>query len=567
MEQVLVLNGLRGDVDTRGTSASCAQAPDGSVTCLDTPLGAAAARAAEVGGDVGAYAASRLDVLAQSARAESTEAEQRADGLEADASSARRIGKQGSADQLDRAAEAARLQARASLAQSAAAAAAAQAVRIGDARRALMAADAVVAAAWRSDLAEVNAGALMGLELGVAGDDALELRQGYPQDVPGVARFTIADPGVVKGQIIGTKLMLVGVKGGVTSVEVANAAGARREIKVTVKALIPAEQMAFAQETFDQIKALTSSPATLKIDWQDADVLRANYDLIFPVLRRIRNAAVDTPGFRPQEFQSEFLINVLDTARANPNLRTLRDIVLKIDPDLPNATEWRNGTEGRQCRRNSVSGVVFHDLYTFTRDYHTAGKITNVILTIADVVGKIYSMVDPATGKIIADSSKAARAVAAPALAEYGTDPKRLVSNFGNAVCVALAGGAGALPVAARAALSLRAKVISEARKYRASLLLANDTRRPAERRAESAAAAQGQKLAAQDALVKLATFDVPAAFTAAQNAELEAAKAVVNADTSLAPGGTSTPTGGGGGAVVAVGAAAAAFALWRFLR
>jgi hypothetical protein len=566
MEQVLVLNGLNGQVDTRGTSASCAQSPDGTVSCMDTPLGAAAARAAEVGGDVGAYAASRLDVLAQSARAESTEAEQRADGLEADASSARRIGKQGSADQLDRAVEAARLQARAALAQSAAAAAAAQAVRIGDARRALMAADAVVAAAWRSDLAEVQAGALMGLELGVAGDDALELRQGYPQDVPGVARFTIADPGVVKGQIIGTKLVLVGVKGGVTSVEAANAAGARREIKVTVKALIPAEQMALAQETFDQIKALTSSPAALKIDWQDADVLRANYDLIYPVLRRIRNAVTDAPLFRPQEFQSNFLIEVLNTARSNPQLKTLRDVVLAMRPKLtslevPEAADFRR----RECTRNSVTNVVFHDLYTFTRDYHTAGKITNVILTIADVVGKIYSMVDPATGKIIADSSKAARAVAAPALAEYGADPKRLVSGFGNAVCVAITGGVSALPVAARAALSLRATAISEARRYRASLLLANDTRRPAERRAESAAAAQGQKLAAQDALAKLVTLDVPSAFTAAQNAELEEARATVNADTSLAPGGAST--GGGGGAIVAVGAAAAAFALWRFLR
>jgi hypothetical protein len=566
MEQVLVLNGLR-EVDTRGTASSCAQAPDGSVTCLDTPLGTAAARAAEIGGEQGAYAASRLDALAQTARDESTQATQRADDLAAASESAHRIGDHGSADVAARAAEASRLQARAALAQSAAAAAAAQAVRIGDARRALMAADAVVAAAWRSELAEVNAGALMGLELGVA-RDALELRQGYPQDVPDVVKYTIADTGTLKGQIIGTKLVLVGVKDGVTSVEVADAAGTRREIKVTVKALIPAEQMALAQETFDKIKALTSSPAALKIDWQDADVLRANYDLIYPVLRRIRNAVTDAPLFRPQEFQSQFLIDVLNTARNNPQAKTLRDVILiknaKLTSlDVPGAEDFKR----RECTRNSVTNVVFHDLYTFTRDYHTAGKITNVILTIADVVGKIYSMVDPATGKIITDSSKAARAVAAPALAEYGADPKKLVSGFGNAVCVAITGGAAALPVAARAALSLRAKAISEARKYRASLLLANDTRRPEERRKESAAAAQSQKIAAQEALARLATLDVPGAFTAAQNVELEEARTIVNADTALEPGRGGAPAGGGGGAIVAVGAAAAAFALWRFLR
>jgi hypothetical protein len=110
MEQVLVLNGLTGLVDTRGTGASCAQNGNGTVSCLDTPLGLAAARAADVGGPTAAFVADRLDVLAQASRGRATSEAERADGLEADALSARRIGKQGSADQLDRAAEAARLQ-------------------------------------------------------------------------------------------------------------------------------------------------------------------------------------------------------------------------------------------------------------------------------------------------------------------------------------------------------------------------------------------------------------------------------------------------------------------------
>jgi hypothetical protein len=372
--------------------------------------------------------------------------------------------------------------------------------------------------------------------------DALELKQAIPQDVADVARFTIADPRTVKGQLVGTRLVLVGVKEGSTKVEVESPAGTRSEISLTVKGLLPAEQMAVAQETFNAIKSLTGSPPTLKIDWQDAGVLRANYDLIYPVLRRIRNAAVDTPGFRPQEFQSQFLINVLDTAKANPNLRTLREVVLKIDPNLPNATEWRNGTEGRQCRRNSVSGVVFHDLYTFTRDYHTAGKITNVILTIADVVGKIWSMADPATGKIISDSSAAVRAVAAPALAEYGTDPKRLVSNFGNAVCVALAGGNGAMPVAIRAAAELRKRAWLANQRYK----LLKAAGRLSGLGAPMPNTAEEARQQAQAALAQLETLDTPGAFTPAENAQLAEVRTEVNAGTSLGPsrGGTTESKG-----------------------
>lgn len=374
--------------------------------------------------------------------------------------------------------------------------------------------------------------------------DALELKQAIPQDVADVARFTIADPRTVKGQLVGTRLVLVGVKEGSTKVEVEDTSGTRSVIGLTVKGLLPAEQMAVAQETFNAIKSITGSRPDLRIDWQDADVLRANYDLIYPVLRRIRNAAVDTPGFRPQEFQSNFLINALEHARANPSLRTLRDVILNKWPGIAADPGFRNGTGGRECGRNSVTKVVFHDLYTFTRDYHAAGKITNVILTIADVVGKVWSTFDPATGKTISETSKAVRAVAAPALAEYGTDPKRLVSNFGNAVCVAIAGGPSAQPVATRAAATLRQQAIAAAAAYRTlggSAGLSGFGAAPA-----TAAEAREQ---GQAALAQLETLDAPGAFTPAENAQLAEARATLNAGTSLGPasGGSGSRNGAGG--------------------
>jgi hypothetical protein len=367
-----------------------------------------------------------------------------------------------------------------------------------------------------------------------AAPDALELKQGIPQDVPDVARFTIADPRTVKGQIVGSRLVLLGIKEGSTKVEVQSPAGARSEITLTVKGLIPTEQMALATQTFNEIKSLTASPSELKIDWQDADVIRANADLIKSVLQPIRDKVKTFPGYRPQEYQSQFLLNVVDTAKANPNLRTLREVVLKLVPNVESDANFRS----RECGRNSVSGVVFHDLYTFTRDYMTFVQITNAVMKVAEIVGKVWSTFDPVTGGAISQEAKAARAVAAPAMAEFGTEPKRLVANFGNAVCVAISGGIAAMPVTLRAAATLRKR--AEVAANRVKLLTAAGRLSGLGATPANAAEAKEQ---AQQALAQLAALDVPGAFTAAENAKLEEARAIVNADTSLAP---STAAAGG---------------------
>ena len=395
---------------------------------------------------------------------------------------------------------------------------------------------------------------MLGGMLGAA-PSTLDMKQGFPQDVPDVARFVIADPRTVKGQIVGSRLVLVGIKAGTTKVEVESPAGTRSEIAVTVQGLIPAEQIALATQTFNEIKSLTGSPETLKIDWQDADVLRANYDLIKSVLQPIRDKVFSMPGYRPQEYQSQFLLNVLDTAKNNPQLRTLREVVLKLVPNVASDPEFRNGTGGRQCGRNSQTGVVFHDLYTFTRDYMTFVQITNAVLKVAEVVGKVWSAFDPVTGKSISEGAKAARAVAAPAMVEFGTEPKRLVSNFGNAVCVAISGGIAAQPVTLRAAATLRKRAEVAANRYK--LLTAAGRLSGLGAMPTTAAEAKEQ---AQQALAELDALDVPSAFTPAENARLEEARALVNAGTSLAPGGgqqQEQKSGGIPGWAIAAGAVA----------
>ena len=573
MEQVLVLNGLASLVDTRGSGASCAQNGNGTVSCLDTPLGLSAAQAAETGGRTAEYVASRLDVLAQESRAQAAEATVYADELDAASSSAHRIGDHGSAIVAARAAEASRIQSRAALAQSAAAAAAAQAVRVGNAAQARMAGDAVVAAAWKGDTAEVDAGALRGLRA-TPRTDSLSIKQAVPKELPDVARFTIADPSILRGQIVGTKLLTVGLKAGSTRLELETTSGGRKTYTVTVEELVPTEQIREAVNLFNQAKSIGNAPG-VDLDWQDASVLRASYDQLYPSLRKLYLAALTEAAgsdtFRPQRYQALFLMRVLVNAKARPDLATLREVVLTMPSYTDRGTTVNTPTgpvggwspSGRECSRNSRTGVVFHDLYVYARDRETLFDIARVTVNVAEWLINLFSSDEDDSGgenSSAASTIKAAASAASEYIPEFAVSPKKIVSGLGNAVCVALAGTAAALPVTARAAVALRAKAIRQARYYRTSLILANDTGRPEEKRAES------------EALAQLALLDAPRTFTAAQNAELEEAKNIVNADASLeeSGGGESASKSGGGGSaapVVAAGAAAAALALWWYLR
>jgi hypothetical protein len=578
VEQVLILNGLTGLVDTRGTAASCEQRTNGTVNCLDTPLGIAAARAAEVGGPPAAFVADRFDTLSQESRAKATDETVRADELEAAALSARRIGAAGSASLIDAQAAAARVKARAGLAQAAAAAATAQAVRLGDAPRARMAGDAVVAAAWKGELAEVQTGALRGLGAGLAvptSERIVALSAGERKTIPAVARFVSSEPETVKGQIVGTGLVLTALKAGASSVQTVDAEGARTTYEVTVTGLTPAQGLALATRTFEEIKEIAAASPPLNIDWQDAAVLRTNYDLIYPILRKIRNTLIppeswkpELPGFTPQKFQVQFMIGVLDTIKANPSIRTLREGILTYRPGITPTggfAERRTATEGRECGRNSESGVVFHDLYTFTSSVATAQEILSTTVAIAKLAAPIVDAFKPGVGKAINKATATVEAVAGQAMVPFGSDPRRLISNFGNAICVAIAAGPSSLPLATRAASELRKRVQDNANRYRLNTLIAQDTRQSDVARQRAADTARSSLTIAQENLSRLAMLDTPAIFSSAQNETFLKAKEVVEAATpSLDP---ASGGGGGGGLVVAAGAAAAAFALWRFMR
>jgi len=387
-----------------------------------------------------------------------------------------------------------------------------------------------------------------------AAPEALELKQAIPQDLPDVARFVIADPRTVKGQIVGTRLVLVGIKEGTTKVEVEDTAGTRSVIALTVKGLLPTEQMAVAQQTFNEIKSLTRSPAELKIDWQDADVLRANYDLIYPILRKLFATARDlgkvTNTYRPERYQALQLLRILANAKARPDLKTLREVIFSTPvpytedgttigvPTPATAATW--STSSREC--TVEGGVRYRALYAFARDYTTFVDIVNVTLKVAEIVGKVWGTFDPATGKAISDGAKAAAAVAAPALADFARDPKRLVADFGGAVCVAVAGGNGAMPITIRAAAELRKRAWLAGQRYK---LLTAAGRLSGLGSPIPATAAEACEQA-QEALARLETLDTPSAFTPAENAQLAEVRSEVNAGTSLAP---SRPSGGDEGA------------------
>jgi hypothetical protein len=372
--------------------------------------------------------------------------------------------------------------------------------------------------------------------------EALELKQAIPQDVADVARFTIADTRTVKGQLVGTRLVLVGVKEGSTKVEVEDTSGTRSVIGLTVKGLLPAEQMAVAQQTFNEIKSLTGSRPDLRIDWQDADVLRANYDLIYPILRKLFATARDLGAapntYRPERYQALQLLRILVNAKSRPDLKTLREVVFSTPsytesgtsisvPTPATATTW--STSSREC--TVEGGVRYRKLYAFARDYTTFVDITNAALKITEIVGKVWSMFDPATGKIISDGAKAAAAIAAPAMAEFARSPKSLVADFGGAVCLAVAGGTAAMPVTVRAASELRKRAWLANQRYKLLKAAGRSSGVGA-----LPATAEEARQQAQEALAKLETLDTPGAFTPAENAQIAEVRAEVNAGTSLGP-------------------------------
>jgi hypothetical protein len=584
MEQVLVLNGLTGLVDTRGTGASCAQNGNGTVSCLDTPLGLAAARAADVGGPTAAFVADRLDVLAQASRGRATSEAERADGLEADALSARRIGKQGSADQLDRAAEAARLQSRAALAQSAAAAAAAQAVRVGSAEQARLAGDAAVAAAWRSDLAEVQAGALMGLGTGLSVDptSVIALAAGNTAFVADVATFNISPSGIVAAQNGPARLTLFGSKAGEATITYTTRAGAEKTAKIVVAGMTPAQALQAGQKLWEKISNILGEPV-LDIDWQDAAAIRANAGSILPVLTTLRRAA-RSYNVQAAETQAGYLYQIVDYIRANPQVVTLRQAALAAIPGTATAASWSR--TGRECRLEG--GIAFRNLWAFARDYGTftdvAGIVAVSLVAVAGAVATVFTAgaaapgafaalgvtISAATATLVAGAAAAAGAAAtamANAMPTFAADPDRLVKSLGNAVCAAI--NENALPRRARFVSKYRVEAVTAARRFKTYMAGANVVGAPAEVRQAALAKAAEEKAKGQAALANMLGLDDPGYFTPEMNQQLADARAVLNADDALVSGGggASASTGGGGGAIVAVGAAAAAFALWRFLR
>jgi len=369
-----------------------------------------------------------------------------------------------------------------------------------------------------------------------AAPPTLDLSAGGKHTVFEVVAFTSSDSSVVKGQIVGKSVVLTALKAGRATIEIATVEGKRQSFPVTVTGLTPEQGMALAQQTFNQIKSITGTTPPLNIDWQDAGVLRANYDLIYPVIRKIKNTADALSGYAGAKFQAQFMMNVLNTIKGNANLRTLREGILARYPTIsPTSDSGAFGPRGRECGRNSVSGVVFHDLYTFGKSVNTAQAVLNATMQIANLAAPIVNAFVPGAGEVISKATASVESVAAQAMVPFATDPKRLISNFGNAICVAIAGGPNAQPLASRAAAILRDKVITSWTLYRSQAGLRGAT--AAETLTE-----------AQAALAELQTLDTPAAFTPAENTAFNQAKAGVESATpSLGPGGGDAGGGGPG--------------------
>jgi hypothetical protein len=612
MEQVLVLNGLASLVDTRGTGATCEQRDDGTVGCLDTPLGLSAAQAAQTGGETAAYVASRLDVLSQESRDQATRETMRADDLVAASESAESIGDFGSASVAARAAEAARAKARASLAQSAAAAAAAQAVRLGDAPRARMAGDAVVAAAWKGELAEVESGALRGLGVDPAPRTTtvapIGLAAGSTAFVPNVETFSISPAGIVTAQNGPERLTLFGVKAGEATLTFTTRGSTEQKVaKVGVGGVTPLQAIQAGKDLWDKISGILDEPV-LAIDWQDAAVIRVNADAIQRVLATLRNAS-DKFGADGANFEARQLYAIVGYIKANPQVMTLREAVTgAIDGALTLPSLSRSG---RECRWEGSTN--YRPLYAFARDYGTAVDvlaITAVTLTaVAGAVATVFTAgaaapaaaaatlatmgITLSTATVTAIASIAAIVSAAAGyltsqMPTFAADPDRLVKSFGAAVCAAV--NDNAKPRRARAADKLRVQAVAAERQYKIALGFAASAGSNTTGRANALAQAAAARARGQEALAQLLPLDDARFFTSAQNVALTKAKETLNKDDALvrtevqerlstvaerrttdgggASKGGGASTGGGGGAIVAAGgAAAAAFLLWRFLR
>lgn len=608
MEQVLVLNGLSSLVDTRGTGASCAQRLDGTVTCLDTPLGLSAAQAAQVGGATASYVAERLDVLAQASRSRATDITARADELAAASESSHRIGDHTAAAAASRAADAATLMARAALAQSAAAAAAAQAVRTGNAEQARMAGDAVVAAAWRGDTAEVQAGALMGLRLGVdpAPAGALTINAGSTAFVAGVDTFSIAPEGIVSGQNGPERLTLLGLKAGrATLTFTPRGGGAQKVVEVAVLGVTPEQALKAGADLWQKISEALDEPV-IRIDWQDASAIRANADAILRVLATLRRAS-DSFGSTGANTEAKQLYSIVTYIKQNPQVTTLRQAVLGVIPTA--LTEPSLSRSGRECQ--IVRGTAYRPLYAFAQDYGTAIDVIVVSAAVLAAVGAAAAAVmtagaaagaaalaalsiEVSTGVLTLAAGAATLAAAgAGALANqmprFAADPDRLVQALGGAVCAAI--NDNALPRRARFVNKYRAKAATAARQYRNNLTVAAAATNTAVRD-EWLAKAATAKAEGQAALTEMLGLDDPSFFTREQNAQMAETRRLLNASDQLVVAETAekreqlrreavaaaanqslrtesgaSTGGGGGGAIVAVGAAAVAFALWKFLR
>lgn len=591
MEQVLVLNGLASLVDTRGTGASCAQSTDGTVSCLDTPLGLSAAQAAKTGGETAAYVASRLDVLAQESRAQGTEATVRADELAAAASSALQIGDFGSASVAQSASEAARIQSRAAFAQSAAAAVAAQAVRVGNAEQARMAGDAVVAAAWRGETAEVQAGALRGLGVDPTPSEDIVIKAGSTKLVPDVGGFSIEPSDIAAGQNTPAGLKIFAAKAGTATLTYKTRGGKMKRSKIVVAGMTPAQAIKAGQELWEKISNILGEPV-LQIDWQDASAIRANADAILRVLATLRNAS-DRLRSTGANFEARQLYSIVTYIKQNPQVTTLRQAVLGVIPEA--LTTVSLSRSGRECR---IEGpTTYRPLWAFARDYGTftdvAGIVAVSLVAVAGAVATVFSAgaaapgaaaalgitISAATATLVAGAAAAVGAAAtalANAMPTFAADPDRLVQALGGAVCAAI--NDNAQPRRARFADKYRAQAVAAARQYQIAMAFANAPGVSAEARSGALAKAAEVKAQGQAALASMLGVDSPNLFTPEVNRTFEAAKAVLNKDDALGAGGdgtgagaggggSSTSTGGGGGAIVAVGAAAAAFALWKFLR
>jgi hypothetical protein len=343
----------------------------------------------------------------------------------------------------------------------------------------------------------------------------ITLKAGLSHKIDNVQKFSVLDSRTVVGQQVGRTLHLVGLKVGTTTVKY-TPVGSTNEVSVTVKVeqISKEDALKVAQAVFDKVKRVTNRPR-LQLDWNDAEVLRNYRQTIRDILRPIRNSA-EKLGYERAKNRLNFLLMVLDVAQANPHLVTLHQVLQEVKKQ-----PWGDAASFHKvCVEDFKDSIPFKQGYDFAAKWTTIIDVASVVTTVVALATSIAASIFTGGASAGLPVAKVAGALTAAAgeIKEFSHSPKRLVADFGRAICAAR--DREILPARVEAAAGLRATVLSAYQQFKSTR--------------NSSAAIQ-----AQAALAELLTLDEPGFFATYRPEEDRKFKAARDELNRIANGGT----------------------------